>query len=110
MFTCPVCFYPGLTEAPQDYNICDCCGTEFDNDDSIRSHEELRQEWIENGAPWFFGDRPLIWNPFMQLMTANIGIFPYSSFVSFGGGAFVSEARISVEYDEDTEYELQLAS
>lgn len=49
---CPVCFY-ALGFAPEDYRICPCCGTEFGNDDLYVTHEQLRAEWISNGAPWF---------------------------------------------------------
>lgn len=52
-FTCPVCFYPEMTEPPQDFNICPCCGVEFENDDYDTSHAELRQQWLHAGAPWF---------------------------------------------------------
>jgi hypothetical protein len=55
-----------MTEPPQDYNICECCGTEFGNHDEERSHEELRTEWIARGAKWFFGEPPLGWNPWKQ--------------------------------------------
>ncbi len=57
-FTCPVCFYPDMEDPPQDGNICPCCGTEFGNDDYAMTHEELRDEWIAEGMPWFFEDPP----------------------------------------------------
>ena len=53
MYTCPVCFYSELTEPSSDWNICPCCATEFENDDSNTSHAELRQRWLVAGAPWF---------------------------------------------------------
>jgi hypothetical protein len=53
MYTCPVCFYPELIYPPQDFNICPCCGVEFENDDYETSHAELRQQWLHAGAPWF---------------------------------------------------------
>jgi len=31
---------------PRHYNICPCCGTEFDNDDVDHSYAELRYQWI----------------------------------------------------------------
>ena len=68
-YTCPVCFYGGMTEPPQDYNICECCGTEFGYDDEFRSHDELRTEWIALGAKWFYGTPPANWNPWKQSRT-----------------------------------------
>jgi hypothetical protein len=67
-FTCPVCFYDKLAEAPENYSICVCCGTEFGNDDEFRSHAELREDWIRNGCRWFFQQPPPGWNPKEQLL------------------------------------------
>ena len=47
-----------MTYPPTDYNICQCCGTEFGDDDADLSHVELRQRWIERGSLWFFGNPP----------------------------------------------------
>jgi hypothetical protein len=66
MYTCPVCFFDGMTEPPQDYYICECCGTEFGTDDEMRSHSELRTEWLALGAKWFYGQPPTGWNPWKQ--------------------------------------------
>jgi hypothetical protein len=78
MFTCPVCFYNRLQDPPRDYNICECCGTEFGNDDDLASWEDLRAEWINRGARWFFDRPPLLWNPYTQLYRANVAtIVPY---------------------------------
>ena len=60
-FTCPVCGYKGLDEAPYNENgegsfeICFCCGYEFGFDDESEeiSHEDYRKNWIEQGAQWF---------------------------------------------------------
>ena len=76
MYKCPVCFYDGMTDPPQDYHICDCCGTEFGNDDEERSHSELRWEWIALGAKWFFGDPPTGWNPWKQSRTPSYVCVP----------------------------------
>lgn len=77
MYTCPVCYYTKMREAPADYNICECCGTEFGNDDEFTSHDELREEWAAAGAPWFFRNPPVGWNPWTQLLNANVGLLPY---------------------------------
>lgn len=61
-----------MPDAPRDYNICPCCGTEFGNDDADLSHEELRTFWIANGANWFFGAQPVGWNPYLQLIQGNL--------------------------------------
>lgn len=74
---CPVCGYADLKAAPQDYEICPSCGTEFGLDDSERTHEELRKAWIASGAHWF-SDRtrpPSGWNATEQLADADM--LPY---------------------------------
>jgi predicted amidophosphoribosyltransferase len=47
---CPVC---GYKHTPEEHSICSCCGTEFGYDDCSLSHEELRNNWLKNGAKWF---------------------------------------------------------
>jgi hypothetical protein len=81
-YTCPVCFYKLLDEPPADYNICDCCGTEFGSDDETRSHAELRDFWISKGARWFFREPPPVWNPWQQLADAGVRL-PYGAFVTY---------------------------
>ena len=88
MYTCPVCFYDGLAEEPKDYNICDCCGTEFGSDDSETAHSDLRAAWIAAGAQWFFGVAPFGWIPWVQLIRANVGPLPYSGVVIVGGDQY----------------------
>ena len=66
-YTCPVCFYNQLDEPAAEYNICPCCGTEFENDDQERSHDQLRADWIAGGAKWFFKIPPPFWSPRNQL-------------------------------------------
>ncbi len=74
-YTCPVCGYSKLTKPPEDYYICPCCGTEFENDDSEVSHAELRDSWLSAGAPWFSQATrpPPYWNPYVQLLRAGYG-------------------------------------
>ena len=92
--TCPVCFYPNLPYPPRDYNICPCCGTEFGNDDALRSHEELRERWILAGANWFFGAEPEHWNPWIQLIRAGLGTYVQGQFptVNFQADATIARA------------------
>lgn len=90
MFTCPVCFFDGLTEPPQDYNICECCGTEFGNDDEARSHEELRMEWLAAGANWFFGEPPSGWNPWKQTQVLVISPYQHQYYATTFAGNSVS--------------------
>ena len=52
-YTCPVCAYDQMDQPPSGWNICSCCGTEFEYDDASRTHEELRRDWVQNGAKWF---------------------------------------------------------
>jgi len=73
-FSCPVCGYDNLSHPPRDYMICPCCGTEFGNDDFELSHNELRKEWILDGARWFSDHTPPPpgWNPTTQLIKAGL--------------------------------------
>ena len=49
---CPVCYFMADTLI-QPYDICSRCGTEFGYDDDLKSHEQLRREWINNGCKTF---------------------------------------------------------
>lgn len=73
-YTCPVCGFPELRDPPENYNICPCCGTEFELDDDDRSRNELREAWIDQGAEWFSTHTPppLGWNPARQLSHAGM--------------------------------------
>ncbi len=65
---CPVCGAT-LPWPPNNFHICPCCRTEFENDDADMTHEELRAAWIVNGAHWL-GRRvpaPSAWSPEEQL-------------------------------------------
>jgi hypothetical protein len=57
-----------------DHRICPSCGTEFGYDDAGRSHEELRQIWVENGARWWspVDPTPPGWNPREQLINLEM--------------------------------------
>lgn len=70
MFTCPVCAFGGLEYPAEDFTICPCCGTEFGYHDTIRSHAELRAEWIRRGAHWHSRviRPPMLWNAWDQLI------------------------------------------
>jgi hypothetical protein len=78
--TCPVCAYPDLDEPNTDvtgeptYAICPCCGTQFGADDLVRSHDELRADWIAAGALWWSEVKapPSGWNAAAQLAAAGI--------------------------------------
>lgn len=78
MFTCPVCFYAKMPDPPVDYNICPCCGTEFENHDELHNPTQLRNKWISRGAKWFFRSPPPTWNPWTQLAEAGVQL-PYIS-------------------------------
>lgn len=71
-YQCPVCGYDKMIAPPEQWYICSCCGTEFENDDFEMSHAELRQRWIDNGMQWFsaYSVPPVGWNPLMQLESA----------------------------------------
>ena len=59
---------------PRHYNICPCCGTEFDNDDVEFTWDELRNQWIASGAHWFYGAPPFEWNAWVQLARGAFGV------------------------------------
>lgn len=77
---CPVCGYPGLTEAARDsagntsFEICPSCGTEFGYDDATASHEILRARWLKAGALWWSKAirKPRAWDPIAQLHDAGL--------------------------------------
>ena len=36
------------------YDICDCCGVEFGNEDcTLDGIRKYRDDWLKNGAKWF---------------------------------------------------------
>jgi hypothetical protein len=74
-YTCPVCAFDQMTDAPEDFNICPCCGTEFENDTYHQTLPELRRAWITNGMQWFsnYVKPPKKWNPILQLLNAKLG-------------------------------------
>jgi hypothetical protein len=66
-YECPVCCFE-MAHPPKDYNICPCCGTEFDNDDVEFTIAELRSTWIIDGAQfWFPEECPKDWDRNAQL-------------------------------------------
>jgi len=79
-YTCPVCAVGGMEDPPHDYNICPCCGTEFDYDDHAHGYLELRNAWLARGGPWFSTATkpPRGWNPYAQLVAAGYeyGVVP----------------------------------
>ena len=72
-YTCPVCAFDELDEPPVDWNICPCCGTEFGYDDHAKSHADLYDAWVANGAKWFSKRRnpPIGWSFEDQLRRAG---------------------------------------
>lgn len=52
-YQCPTCGYPEMSSPPEGYYICPCCGTEFGNDDTVFTYDELTQMWIDRGMRWF---------------------------------------------------------
>lgn len=80
---CPVCGYPDMEEPPEDFEICDCCGTQFAFHDDIKSHKVLRGEWIDKGSPWFSDviPKPWRWDAFTQLARANFITMTYKNTV-----------------------------
>jgi hypothetical protein len=69
MYICPVCGYERLPEAPLNFSICACCGTEFEFDDFATTYAQLRARWVSTGYRWFSPcvTKPLNWDPIAQL-------------------------------------------
>lgn len=46
------------------YEICDCCGVEFGNEDStLTGIKNYREKWLSEGAKWFnFKNKPKIFD------------------------------------------------
>lgn len=76
-FTCPICRYAGLYEAPYDergygsYEICPCCGFEFGLDEGTDREAAFvawRAQWLRDGCPWFSSIRtaPEGWDALAQ--------------------------------------------
>ncbi len=67
-YMCPVCGY-FMEDAPDDYNICPCCGTEFGNHDVNTTIQNLRIAWLRSGARWWstVDATPPDWDPYAQL-------------------------------------------
>lgn len=70
-YPCPVCGYPEMDSPPRDYNICECCGTEFGLHDQDMTHKELRIQWLTIAAPWWHGFPQNGWNALEQLKRAG---------------------------------------
>ncbi|AGA28579.1 hypothetical protein Sinac_4388 [Singulisphaera acidiphila DSM 18658] len=100
-FSCPCCGYNGLSQPPYrgladvsaargleppyeehfgapSYEVCDCCGFEFGNDDNPgtgvpASFEEHLREWVRSGCEWFDATkRPEGWQLEEQLERAGL--------------------------------------
>lgn len=74
---CPVCGYKEH-EAFGEFDICDCCGTEFEGWQDAEWFAAVRQEWIDGGMRWWFeyGSPPENWNPAEQLERLEIRVTP----------------------------------
>jgi len=70
---CLVCGYPELRYPPTDWNICPCCGVEFNYHDSGNTYAELRAGWIAGGCAWFSNHTPAPqnWDANSQLERAD---------------------------------------
>jgi hypothetical protein len=111
-YVCPVCGF-NLDDAPYSfggakYIICDCCETEFGNDDGgvyldgSKVYQQLRDKWIEAGAKWRYGVPPSGWSWREQVRWLNehpreldewvqmavFNRFPYEDGVAADGSVF----------------------
>ncbi len=53
LYTCPVCEFDELDDAPTNHTICPQCGTHFNLDDYDETPAELRNIWLASGAQWW---------------------------------------------------------
>lgn len=80
-----------MTDPVEEGNICPCCGTEFGYDDDLGvTYRQLRDLWVQNGAPWF---SPVVtpkpdWNPLRQLALADL------DFTAITDGQPISHVRV----------------
>ncbi len=70
---CPVCNYR-LSEPPEDFDYCPCCGTQFGYHDVGRTYASIREAWINRGMPWWSPVRqaPKGWSPHLQLLQSPL--------------------------------------
>lgn len=95
-FVCPVCFFADLPYPPEDYNICPCCGTEFENDDVEHTYDELRLNWIARGAQWFYGEPHPNWSAWGQLAARSYGVTTKAEPASVGNYSKCDENCVMV--------------
>ncbi len=96
---CPVCGY-GMEDPPNDWNICQCCGTEFGYDDSGTTYEALRAKWLRNGAKWW-GQRltpPENWSAESQV-SSQLGLIAWESALNRVNGNHRAQVS-AVPYNE----------
>ncbi len=68
---CPVCGYNQFTKTLKDHDICPSCLFTFFVNDMDWTPEELREDWIADGARWAWGSqdipKPQNWSAIEQL-------------------------------------------
>lgn len=102
-YSCPVCGYSQMSKPPENHYICPSCGTEFGYDDFTKSHRQLRNEWLLEGANWFscstLPPDSYFWNGFRQVIEADL---PYDVPVPITATFQKSEATVpSIGEDEN---------
>jgi rubredoxin len=73
-YSCPVCGFDELRYPAKADMICPCCGVQFGYDDFAKTHEQLRGDWLANGAAWQSRRiaPPAGWSPKTQLAHAGL--------------------------------------
>ena len=69
-----------MEDPPEDWNICQCCGTEFGYDDAGVTYAALRSKWVKQGAKWW-GKRlspPENWSAESQV-ASKLGLIAWES-------------------------------
>ncbi len=72
-YVCPVCGF-WMDEPAADWNICSCCGCEFENHDRNATVEQIRAAWVANGMKWWsiYMSPPDGWDPVAQLAVLEL--------------------------------------
>jgi hypothetical protein len=70
---CPVCGYNKFEKPPEIDDICPCCFFRFYVNDDDWSYEQLRADWIKDGAKWAWGKmpQPKFWDLEQQFKNIN---------------------------------------
>ena len=74
-YICPVCGFNKIPMPVKEYDLCPCCLFEFYVNDEDATYAELRDDWIQHGSQWAWGNaeipQPPHWSARRQLLNIN---------------------------------------